>query len=184
MAISERLYTAEEFFDYAAKPENDAKRLELDDGVIVEMSPSSPTNTVIAGRLIYFFNAFVIPNDLGFVTSPDGGFKLASSRVRQPDVGFISKARLPRLPKSFTMPPDLAVEVVSEDEDIFLKAREYLHSGVRMVWAVYADDRVVYVMTLNEQGGILSLPFGVNDTLDGGDVLPGFALPVRDIFPT
>lgn len=50
------------------------------------------------------------------------------------------------------------------------------------MWAVYTDERVVYVMTLNEQGAVVSQPFGVNDTLDGGAVLPGFALPVRDVF--
>lgn len=183
MTLRERLYSAEEFFDYAALPENDDKRLELDDGVIIEMAASSPINTVTAIRLATFINVYVMQNDLGYVTGADGGFKLSSKRVRQPDVGFISKTRLPTLPARFNLPPDLAVEVVSEDEDIFRKAREYLHSGVRLVWAIYADEQVVYVMTLNEQGGILSLPFGVDDTLDGGDVLPGFTLPVRDIFP-
>lgn len=183
MAISERHYTAEEFFDYAALPGNEDKRLELDDGAVVEMAPSSPLNTVIAIRIATFINLWVMQHDLGYVTGADGGFKLGAKLVRQPDVGFISKARLPSIPRRFEIPPDLAVEVVSEDEDIFRKAREYLHAGVRRVWAVYADEKVVYVMTLNEQGGILSLPFGVDDTLDGGDLLPGFRLLVRDIFP-
>lgn len=183
MAISERLLTAEEFFDYAALPENADKRLELDDGIIVERAPSRPINTVVAIRVATFINMWVMQHDLGFVTGADGGFKLATKQVRQPDVGCISKVRLPQLPRRFDLPPDLAVKVVSEDEDIFRKAREYLHAGVRAVWAVYADEQVVYVMTLNEQGGILSLPYGLTDTLDGGDILPGFTLPVRDIFP-
>ncbi len=89
----ERLYTAEEFFEIASLPENEDKRLELDDGVIVEMAGSSPINTVTAGRILHFVNAFVIPRDLGFVSGADGGFKLAPKRVRLPDVGFISKAR-------------------------------------------------------------------------------------------
>jgi Uma2 family endonuclease len=78
--------------------------------------------------------------------------------------------------------PDLAVEVVSPDEDIFKKAREYLNAGARIVWAVYAEEQTVYVMRLDAQGTLTSVPFGINDTLDGGDVLPGFTLPVRDIF--
>jgi Uma2 family endonuclease len=180
----ERLYTAEEFWDIAQLPENQDKRLELEDGVIIEMGASSPANSVTAMRIGHFLNAFVIPRDLGYVTGADGGFKLASKRVRQPDVGFISKARSPKLPKRFEVAPDLAVEIVSPDEDIFKKARQYLHAGTHMVWAVYADERTVYVMTLNDDGVLTSKPFGENDTLDGGDILPGFTLPVRDIFPS
>lgn len=179
----EKLFTAEEFWDIAQLPENQDKRLELEDGVIVEMGASSPANTVTAARLVYFLNAFVIPRELGYVTGADGGFKLASRRVRQPDVGYISKARLPKLPKRFEVAPDLAIEVVSPDEDIFKKAREYLHAGTRKVWAVYEDERTVYVMTLNDEGTLISKPYGENDTLDGGDLLPGFTLPVRDSFP-
>jgi Uma2 family endonuclease len=179
----EKLYTAEEFFEIASLPENEDKRLELDEGVIVEVAASSPINTVTAMRIGYFFNAFVIPRDLGYVTGADGGFKLATRRVRQPDVGFISKERLPELPAKFNTAPDLAVEVVSEDEDIFKKAREYLRSGTKIVWAVYAEECTIYVMTLNENGAIISLPFTERDTLDGGEVLPGFTLAVRDVFP-
>lgn len=183
MLLREKLYTAEEFFEIAALPENEDKRLELDDGVIVEMAGSSPINTVTAMRIGTFVNNFVMPRDLGYVTGADGGFKLAPKRVRQPDVGFISKARVPKLPKRFDIAPDLAIEVVSEDEDIFKKAREYLRAGSKIVWAVYPDEKTVYAMRLDEDGGIRSLPYDINAILDGGDVLPGFTLPVKDIFP-
>jgi hypothetical protein len=52
-----------------------------------------------------------------------------------------------------------------------------------MVWAVYADDKRVYVMTLDADGLIISTPHGMDATLDGGDVLLGFTLAVRDVFP-
>lgn len=183
MALREKLYTAEEFFDFASLPENEDKRLELDDGAIVEMAESSPLNTVTAARISYFLNAFVIPRNLGYVTGADGGFKLGEKRVRQPDVGFISKARAPKLPRRFGIAPDLAVELVSPDEDIFKKAREYLHAGTRMVWAVYTDEKVVHVMRLDEDGGLHSKPVDIHMTLNGSDVLPGITLPVKDIFP-
>lgn len=183
MVVREKLYTVEEFWEIAQLPENEDKRLELDEGVIVEMAASSPLNTVTAMRIGTFFNNFVIPRDLGYVTGADGGFKLAAKRSRQPDVGFISKARLPKLPRRFDLAPDIAVEVISEDEDILKKAREYLLAGTKMVWAVYVEEHLVYVMTLSANGAIISLPFTDGDTLDGGDVLPGFSLSVRDIFP-
>jgi Uma2 family endonuclease len=183
MVAGEKLYTAEEFWEIAQDPANEQRRLELDEGEIVEMAESSPTNTVIAGRVIYFLNGYVIPRNIGYVTSPDGGYRLAERKVRQPDAAFISKARVAKLPRHFEVPPDLAVEIVSPNEDALKKVNEYLRAGTQMVWAVYADDREVYVFTLNTDGSLRGQPFGVDDTLDGGTVLPGFTLPVRDIFP-
>jgi Uma2 family endonuclease len=183
MVLQEKLYTAEEFWEIAGQPENELRRLELDEGVIIEMAESSPTNTVTAGRVIYFLNAFVLPRKLGYVTVPDGGYKLSERKVRQPDAAFISKERLAKLPKRFEIAPDLAVEIVSPSEDVLKKVNEFLRAGTRIVWTVYADEQTVYVFTLNEDGSLRGQPFGIDDTLDGGDVLPGFTLPVRDIFP-
>lgn len=184
MALREKLYSFQEFWEFVNLPENAERRFELDEGVIIEMGASSRLNTVVAARIIYFLNAFNIPRDLGIVTSPDAGYKLGSRKYRQPDAAFLSKPAADDLKGTyFTVAPNLAIEVVSEDEDIFKKAREYLHAGTRIVWAVYAEERMVYVMTLNDQGTIISRPFTEADTLDGGDVLPGFTLPVRDIFP-
>jgi Uma2 family endonuclease len=125
----------------------------------------------------------VIPRDLGFVTGADGGFKLASKRVRLPDVGFIAKEHLSQLPGRFEMAPDLVVEVVSPDEDVFKKVREYIAAGTRLVWTVYPDEKTVYVFRPAEGAELRVQQFGLDDTLDGGDVLPGFTLPVREIFP-
>lgn len=183
MVLREKLYTAEEFWEMARLPENEGRRLELEDGVIIEMAASKPINTVTAGRIIYFFNAFVIPRDLGYVTGADGGFKLASRRVRQPDVGFVSKQRLPSLPANFEIAPDIAVEVVSPDEDVFKKVREYIDSGTRLVWTVYPEEQTVYVFQPADSDELRVQTFELDDTLDGGDVLPDFTLPVRDIFP-
>jgi Uma2 family endonuclease len=183
MVVRERLYTVEEFWEVARQPENEDKRLELEDGVIVEAAPSTPLKSVTAARIAYFINTLVISRNLGYVTDADGSFKLAPRRSRQPDVGFISKARLPELPRAFKDAPDLAVEVVSENEDIFKKAREYLQAGTRLVWAVYTDEKTVHVIRLNADGGLSTQPFGIDDTLTGEDVLLEFTLPVRDIFP-
>jgi Uma2 family endonuclease len=179
----ERRITAEAYWRMAAVAKRRDQRIELDNGRIVLIPVASPTNSVTAGRVLHFINAFVIPRDLGYVTGADGGFKLGPKRARQPDMGFISKARAPQLPKHFNLAPDLAVEVVSEDEDIFKKAREYLQAGTQVVWAVYTDEQVVHVIRLNEDGGLTTTPYGIDSVLDGGAVLPGFTLAVREIFP-
>lgn len=184
MVLREKLYTADEFFEIAALPENEDRRFELEDGMIIEMASSRRINTVTGVRISTFINVFVMKHNLGYVSGADGGYRLNPHRVRRPDVGFISKRHGITLEGvEFDIAPDLAVEIVSEDEDIFKKAREYLRAGTKLVWGVYADEKEVYVFTLSEDGDIHAQHFGIEDTLTGGDVLPGFTLPVRDIFP-
>lgn len=185
MVVRERLYTLEEYWKIASLPENEEKRLEWEEGVIIEVGSSSRLNTVTAVRIIHFLTNHILPNDLGFVTGADGGFWLkAAGRVRRPDAAFVSKTHNVELVGvEFDLAPDLAVEVASADEDVFRKAKEYLRSGTRLVWVIYAEDRVVDVITLTSNGEYRIQELTVDDTLTGGDVLPGFALPVREIFP-
>ena len=77
--------------------------------------------------------------------------------------------------------PDLAVEVISpsnEAADTRLKIRQLLDAGTALVWIVYPDLRIVDAHT---QDGATTL--NEEDTLSGGDVLLGFEIPVREIFP-
>ena len=157
--------------------------MELVGGRLIEKPASRPINTVIASRAIYHLSAFVLPRDLGHVTAPDGGFQLASHIVRQPDAAFISKERMPDIPDHFDFAPDLAVEVVSPQEDVLKKVLEYLDAGTRMVWAIYPDQRQVLVFVYDGSGELRGRTFNLGDTLDGGDVLPGFTLAVDAIFP-
>jgi Uma2 family endonuclease len=185
MALRENLYSFEQFWEIANLPENADRRLELDEGIIVDMGASGKLNTVVAGRLIHFLNAHVLAYDLGIITSPDAGYKLGGRTYRQPDAAFISRQTSTDLEGVyFTVAPDLAVEIVSPDEDVFKKANEYIEAGTRMVWAVYADARRVYVFRPNSDGSVNVQNYDADDILDGGDVLPGFTLPVSDIFPT
>ncbi|RMF82539.1 MAG: Uma2 family endonuclease, partial [Chloroflexi bacterium] len=58
------------------------------------------------------------------------------------------------------------------------KAQYYLRNGARMVWLVFPKQRIVEIYRPEHDVEILT----ADDTLDGGDVLPGFSLAVRDIF--
>lgn len=187
MAVQERLYTTAEFWEIVQRPENADKRLELIDGVIVEMAPSSQKNTVVAARFIYFLNAHVIPRDLGYVTGADGGYRISEHNSFQPDVGFISKERHPTLEGvEFPVAPDLAVEVISPSESsgiVFGKIHQCIQAGTHLVWMVCPDDETVYAWQPAPDGGLHVQPFGKDDTLDGSPVLPGFTLKVSEIFP-
>ena len=77
--------------------------------------------------------------------------------------------------------PDLAVEIVSPTnlaEEIDRTITEYFQAGVRLVWVFYPDSGRVYVYQSPTHVGILER----DDTLDGGEVLPGFRLPIAGLY--
>jgi Uma2 family endonuclease len=186
MAVQEKLITAEEFWEIAQLPENADKRLELIDGAIHDMPPSSKLNTILAVWIAHLLISYVVANYLGYVTGADGGYQLGPHDVRLPDVGFIAKARAAGLSGTvFPVAPDLAVEVISPSETsraVLDKARAYLQAGTRSVWAVYPEDQVVDVYRLADDGGLHVQTVGKEGTLDGADALPGFTLAVSDVF--
>jgi Uma2 family endonuclease len=157
---------------------------ELVDGVLVEKTVGI-RESCLAALLIRLLGTFVEAEDRGLVTAPDGVLRLAPGLVRIPDVAFISWARLPRrefpddpLPD---LVPDLAVEVLSENNtraEMQRKLKDYFLAGVQLVWYVDPVGRAVSVYTAPDEFTRL----GEGETLDGGAVLPGFAVPVRQLF--
>jgi Uma2 family endonuclease len=115
----------------------------------------------------------------------DGMLRLFPGLVRVPDVSFISKDRLigGELPDEAiaSLGPDLAVEVISPGntkKEIDRKLREYFSSGTRLAWVVYPKTETVEAYT--SAAKMKALRQG--QTLDGGDVLPGFRLSLRRLF--
>ena len=157
---------------------------ELIDGVLVG-KPMSLIESMLGGALLAFLRAFVIPANLGIVTGADGMMRLFPGLVRVPDVAYISWNRIAtgQLP---TEPiggfaPDLAVEVLSKSNtrrEMARKRKEYFEAGVRLVWEVNLVKRVVIVYEGAEKFKVLD----ASQTLDGGEVLPGFTLPLADLF--
>jgi Uma2 family endonuclease len=127
---------------------------------------------------------YAAPRKLGWVTSNDAGVILERDpdTVRGPDVAFWSILRQPEVPEGyFEIPPDLAVEVLSPDDrrsKVRDKIREYLANGVTLVWLVDPESRAVTVYARTLRG----MELDTTDTLDGGDVFPGFSCQVADLF--
>jgi Uma2 family endonuclease len=157
---------------------------ELVEGVLLDkvMGFTESALTVFLASLL---NAFVIPHNLGLVTGPDGAMELMVDLVRTPDVAFTSWDRLPGR-KCPTAPvprlaPDLAVEVLSRSNtpgEMAVKRQDYFTAGVELVWEIDPKTRTVAVYTSATAVTILT----GTDTLDGGSVLPGFTLPLQNIF--
>jgi Uma2 family endonuclease len=111
--------------------------------------------------------------------------RLASGLVRIPDVAFVAWDRLPgrRMPVEPIpdLAPNLVVEVLSESNtarEMARKRREYFTAGVQVVWLIDLNARTVEVFAADDQSTV----FDERQTLDGGSALPGFSLPLRDLF--
>jgi Uma2 family endonuclease len=182
---AERLYTVKEFWEFLEQPENQDHKYELIYGVIVAHKPSGFAHGTFRLNIGAPMMIFADQHDLGEVAvEVDHYLPPDKFNTRRPDVEFISKARLVAFDPTEYVPlmPDLAVEVKSPSntpDELRQKAAYYLQNGARMVWLVFPDIQTVFVYTVDNPAGT---KFGIEDILDGGDVLPGFTLPVATIF--
>lgn len=170
--------------DVLPTPHGEKRLLELVDGVLVE-KPMGFYESLLASVLLQFLGPFLAEHDLGIALGADATLRLAPGLVRMPDVSFISWDRFPnrQLPAEPIpdLAPDLAVEVISEGNtatEMDRKLEEYFASGVRMVWYVYPDERNVHVYSSPTDFAVLH----EDESLDGGAILPGFQLAIRDWF--
>ena len=157
---------------------------ELVDQTLVE-KPMGTLESCLAGDLIRLLGNFVVQHDLGIVTAPDGTLRLMPGLVRLPDVAFISWNQLPsrKYPNEpiASLIPDLAVEVLSESNtrgEMERKLKEYFLTGTQLAWIVDPIKRIVDVHTSLDQFNRLK----EGESLDGGSVLPGFRLPLDQLF--
>ncbi len=170
--------------DLAATNSNGSPLCELIDQTLVEKAMGYEAS-VVALAIAELLRRFVVPRRLGLVSGADGMFQLLDSTIRAPDVAFVSRERLPegRIPSEAfpALAPDLAVEVLSPGNtkaEMSRKRIEYFHSGTRLVWMVDCVNRSVAVYTSPSAVRVLN----EEDTIDGGDVLPGFSHTVSEFF--
>lgn len=136
----------------------------------------------IQGFLVVVLFQFLARTGLGralpefrCIFGPPGG-----ERAFVPDLVFIARDRLPE-GKYLYAAPDLAVEVLSPDQpqaEFAAKLDFYRRHGVRLVWVIDPIRSTIAVLTSDADALLLT----IDDTLDGGDVLPGFSVPVAEIF--
>jgi Uma2 family endonuclease len=151
------------------------------------MSPAGAQHGAVALKMGSILLSFVKSHALGAVVGAESGFQIARApdTVRAPDVAFIQAGRVGGgLPQGFFPgAPDLAVEVLSPSDrasEVIAKVEDWLGAGCRAVWVVDPQTRTVTAY----QGGGNAAVLAATDVLDGGDVLPGFRVPVAEIFAT
>lgn len=167
--------------DLLATPQ-DGHKYELVDGAI-DVSPAGSRHGKVALRLGARLLGFVEEHRLGHVFDSSTGFRLPGGNVRSPDVSFVASGRFEneRVPDDFSdVPPDLAVEVLSPKDrprQVLDKIGEYLQAGVSLVWVVDPKrERGAVYRSLTDVREL-----GLDDELDGGEVIPGFRCSLRAI---
>ena len=161
-------------------------RYELVKGELFEMPPAGGRHGGVAMQIGALLNAYVRAHSLGQVFAAETGFILRRDpdTVRAPDAAFVAKDRLPagELPPGYLeMVPDLAVEVVSPGDsarEVREKVADWMRAGVRLLWAIDPATRSVTVYRSTDDFSVLS----EDDTLDGGQVIPGFSAAINDLF--
>ncbi len=178
---TEKRLSVDDFRTFVERPENSEKRFELIDGEVSEV-PSNPFASVTASRIITLTGMYLMQQEVeGHVTGEGGGY-LVDGNIYAPDVAFIRT--LPTANRVEPNAPLLAVEAVSNPQnsaehiELRRKLFHYMRAGV-VVWIVDYAARVVEVHSSGEAVRL----FDAESTRTVPDVLPGFELAVKDIFP-
>jgi Uma2 family endonuclease len=182
MATHAKLMTAEEL----AQLPDDGWRYELIRGVLHRMAPAGDEHGEVAMRLGWRLAQYVEAHELGVVYAAETGFRLSSNpdTVRAPDVSFVRQDVIDTTGRGRSYrpgTPDLAVEVISPNDsytEVSDKVHDWLDAGTRMVIIIDPPkQRVTVYRSLTDLTELT-----INDELTGGDVVPGWAVPVSVLF--
>jgi Uma2 family endonuclease len=166
----------------------DGQKYERVDGQI-RVSPAGYRHGAVIMRLAIRLGAFVFERKLGHMADSSTGFRWPGrhpdrpDNVRCPDLSFVAAGRFPDEcePVDFAaLAPDLAVEVLSPSDrrgDVLEKVGEYLDVGTRLVWVIDPEKRTALAYRSLANVRVI----GEADMLDGEDVVPGFACPLKDV---
>ena len=182
MAIQKVLLTADDLWQLP----DDGQRHELVRGELRTMPPTGLGHADHASEFDTSLRSYIKLHKLGRVFAGEPGFIISTDpdTVRAPDVAFMTHESLAAtgVPTGyFRGVPDLAVEVISPNDrytEVAEKIAEWLAHGVQLLFVVDPRRKTVDVHRPGQPPRIL----GVDDTLDGEDVVPGWTLAIRDLF--
>jgi len=177
MSVEAKLMTADELL---AMPDDGMKH-ELVRGELTMVPPPGIEHGDIAVELATHLNNYVKQHKLGKVYV-ETGYVLATDpdTVRGPDVSFVRAEHVIKSRKYYRIAPDLAVEVMSPDDrvsDVTTKVGEYLNAGTSVVIVIHPEKQVAWIYTQDDHRTLT-----IDDALTAPEILPGWSLPLRDLF--
>jgi Uma2 family endonuclease len=169
--------------EFASLPD-DGVRHELSEGELITMPPPKSLHTLVALAIFEALQAYLKQHGAARAF-PEAGYVLCREplTVRQPDVSLLRKERIQDTAPDdyFEGAPELAIEVVSPSDsaqDLEIKVEQYLEAGATQVWVIYPATKRVHIFHPGDRPTILD----ETQTLEGGDLLPGFSIKVADLF--
>ncbi len=176
----EGTYTAEDMLNH---PE--WGRCELVRGKVVSVCLPNRKHGRLSAKLISKLDSFVEERALGLVFTESGVVvENDPDTVRGPDIYFVRAEHCPvgdTLEGYTELPPDLCVEIVSpRDQPLKLREKiaEYLKFGVKLIWIIDPMTHQARIYRLDGSTDIIP----ASGVLSGEDVLPGFELPLAELF--
>jgi len=180
MSATKTMLTAQEFDNYRFEED---KRYELDEGELIEMTRPAYKHNRVMGILFAELHNHFRQHPPGEALVSENLYALSANTRRSPDVAVILGDRHEELKNAKVIPiiPEIAAEVLSPSETprmIHRKLKQYFAAGVKEVWLIDPDSREVEIWTGP------TLP---DRALTAGEalvspLLPGFALPLADLF--
>jgi Uma2 family endonuclease len=174
------MYPAEEYADL----DTGGTRTELVRGVLQVREPVGPAHGCTASEITRAIGNYLDTHPIG-VTMVEAGYvtERGPDTVRGPDVSFMTYERAKEVKGDgfAQIAPDLAIEVLSPSNtprEVDKKVAEYFTMGARLVWVADPKKRTVTVLAPEA----LAYVVAGDESLDGGDVLPGFRVEVKKLF--
>ena len=162
----------------------DGNRYELIRGGLVEKMPTGNPHRLAVTQITIALGNYANANDYGEAGAGEPGYRLERDpdTVRAADVVWIAPSRIPEGTQGYPdLAPDLAVEVKSpgnSNPEMAAKAAMWLSYGSREVWVADPERTTITVF----RPGATPVSLEEDETLDGGDLLPGFSTPVWLLF--
>jgi len=170
--------------DFLRVNESEDCLCELIDGTLVEKTMGAQ-ESALAIRLAFFLSSYLAQNNIGLILGADGFIRFLPKQIRLPDLSFFRWDQFPNNQEPdesvWSYIPRLVVEILSKGnpkKEMNKKLGDYLKANVPLIW--YIDPRKKQVAVYN--GAETPIILGENDFLDGGIVLPGLQIPLRELF--
>ena len=184
-SVATKPITAEEFYDFANRPENRDRHFELEDGEIVEMSRPGRLHGVVCGNTVWLFGGYTRKIKRGHVCSNDAGLivKRRPDTVRGPDISlFMENKKYEKLERKYPKSlPAVIVEVLSPNDrlgKIIRRIERFLAKGVQLAWLIDPESRNVMIFRKNQAPYVLEEGQVIADLPE----LPGFRCRVAELF--
>jgi hypothetical protein len=179
MSTEKRKHTGQDVWNLS----REGKEFELVNGTLYPRQPKERLPAHLLSRASIFVGAYVRSHDLGATFAPVG-YQLSDHDLLVTSFSFITTDRVPPFdddPEYDRIAPDLAVDAYTwNNAQIEMQERVdlFFAAGTRQMWVIYPKAQAVYIYTAAKKVEILT----GNDVIDGDDVLPGFKLPVKELF--